>query len=123
MYDVTALIDSGADINILSKKIIPSRYWTTAKRKVLGLGKKNLEFEVSKAAVCFNSKCVKLSFAIVDIPVDCILGNIFLAAVEPHGSVRFPDKSAGMFITVSGERIEIPYVSNTRVSTMVQAMQ
>ena len=89
----------------------------------MGLGTKQLKFEVSKAAVCFDSKCVNLSFAVSDIPVDCILGNIFLAAVEPHGSFRFPNKSAGYFITISGERIELPYVSRTRISPMVQAMQ
>ena len=89
----------------------------------MGLGNKHLEFEVSKAAVCFDSRCVKLSFSVADIPVDCILGNVFLAAVEPHGSFRFPDNSAGYFITISGQRIEIPYISKSRISTMVQAME
>eukprot|EP00253_Pinus_taeda_P016901 PITA_16901 len=63
-----------------------------------------------------------------DIPVDCILGNIFLATVEPHGSARLKGRISGYFISVPTSRgkkkkIVLPYVSSPRVSTMVQAMQ
>jgi len=69
-----------------------------------------------------------MKFAIVDIPVDCILGNVFLAAVEPHGSTRLKGSRAGYFISVptskgGRKRIELPYVSTPRIYTMVQAMQ
>ena len=69
-----------------------------------------------------------MKFAIADIHVDCILGNVFLAAVEPHGSARLKGSRAGYFISVPTskgrrKRIELPYVSTPRVSTMVQAMQ
>ena len=88
MFSLTALIDSGADINIFNTKVIPTKFWVAATRKVVGLGDKTLKYEVSKVAICFDQNCIKLKFAVVEIPVDCILGNVFLAAVEPHGSVR-----------------------------------
>ena len=127
MFPLTALLDSGADVNIFVKKAIPSKFWVSATRKIVGLGKKTLEYEVPKAAVCFDTHCIKLKFAIGDIPVDCILGNVFLAAVEPHGSVRLKGNKARYSIIVptsdgNGKRIQLPYVSNPRVSTMVQAM-
>ena len=72
--------------------------------------------------------CIKLKFAVADIPVDCILGNIFLVAVEPHGSFRTKKDKGGYFITLptssNGPRkIKLPYVSAPRVSTMVQTME
>lgn len=88
MFKLTALIDFGANVNILNKKVIPTKYWMTTERKVIGLGSKTLKYEIRKASICFDNHCITLKFAVADIPVDCILGNIFLATVEPHGSFR-----------------------------------
>ena len=99
-FQMTALLDSGANINILNMKNIPARYWVSAERKVVGLGNKRLQYEVPKASLCFDSHCVYMKFFVVDIPVDCILGNIFLAAVEPHGSARLKGGRSGYFISV-----------------------
>ena len=84
MFPLTTLLDSGADVNIFAKKAIPSIFWVSATGKIVGLGTKTLEYEVPKETVCFDSHCIKLKFAVGDIPVDCILGNAFLAFVEPH---------------------------------------
>ncbi len=128
IFSLTAVIDSGADVNILNTKVIPAKYWVAANRKVIGLGNKILKYEVPKASICFDHHCIKLKFVVADIPVDCILGNVFLGAVEPHGYIRLKGNKAEYFITVPTshgppKRIEIPYVSSPRVSTMVQAMQ
>ena len=124
----TALLDSGADVNILNSKVIPAKYWISAKGKVVGLGNKTLRYEVPKASIGFDQHCIKLKFAISDIPVDWILGNIFLAAVEPHGSIRLKNNKAGYFIIVptsygKSKRIEMPYITSPRISTMVQTIR
>ena len=128
MFEMIALIDYEANINILNMKNIPAKYWVTAEREVVGLGNKKLRYEVPKASVCFESHCIYMKFAIADILVDCILGNIFLAAVEAHGSLRLKGGKAAYFIFVptskgTRKKIELPYISNPRISTMVHTIQ
>jgi len=84
MFEMIALIDLGADINIVNMKNIPAKYSVAIEREAVGLGNKKLPYEVPKASICFDSHCIYLKFAVVDIPVDCILGNVFLTIVEPH---------------------------------------
>lgn len=125
-FQMIALLDFGVDINILNIKNVPAKYWVSVEREVVGLRK--LQYEIPRASLCFDTHCVYMKFAIADIPIDCILGNVFLAVVEPHGSARLKGGRAGYFISVptsKGKRkkIELPYVSSPRISTMVQAMQ
>ena len=92
------------------------------------MGNKELQYEVPEGSICFDKHCIKLKFAISDIPIDFILGNVFLAPVEPHGSARLKDNNAGYFITVPStygrsKKIKLPYISTPRLSTMFQAMQ
>lgn len=99
-----------------------------AEREVVGLGNKMLRYEVPKASFCFDSHCVYLKFAVTDILVDCILGNIFLAVVEPHGSLKLKGGKAGYLIYIptskgTRKKIELPYISNPRISTMVHSMK
>eukprot|EP00253_Pinus_taeda_P016382 PITA_16382 len=84
MFKMIALLDSGADINILNIKTIPTKYLVAAERKVV--------------------------------------------AVEPHGSIRLKGGKVGYFISVptskgTRKKIELPYISNPRISTMVQTVQ
>lgn len=123
-----ALLDFGADINILNIKNVAAKYWVSAEREVVGLGNKKLKYEIPRASLYFDTHCVYMKFSIAYIPVDCILGNVFLALVEPHGSARLKGGRAGYFIYVPTSKgkinkIELPYVSSPRISTMVQAMQ
>ena len=116
MFKLTALIDYEAGVNILNTKVIPAKYWMIVERKVIGLGSKTLKYEIPKASIYFDNHCIKLKFAVADIPVDCILGNIFLVAIEPHGSFRTKKNKGGYFITLptssNGPRkIKLPYVS------------
>jgi len=87
MFSLTALLDSSADVKILNTKVIPAKYWISIERKVVVLGNQSLRYAVPKASICFDEHCIKLKFVVADIPVDCILGNIFLATFEPHGSI------------------------------------
>lgn len=80
--------------------MILAKYWMPAERKVIGLGSKTLKYEILKASICFDNHCIRLKFAVADIHVDCILGNILLAVVEPHGSFRTKKNKGGYFITL-----------------------
>lgn len=123
-----ALTDSSADINILNMKNIPAKYWVTAEREVVGLGNKKLRYEVPKASVCFESHYIYMKFAVADIPVDYILGNIFLATVEAHGSLRLKGGKTGYFISIptskrTRKKIELSYISNPTIYIMVHTIQ
>ena len=79
---------------------------------------------IPKPSVCFDSHCIYLKFPVADILVDCILGNVFLAAVEPHGSLKLKGGKGGYCISVPTckgvrKKIELPYISNPKISTMV----
>jgi len=128
MFNFIALIDFRVDVNILNTKVILAKYWMTVERKVIGLGSKKLKYEIPMASICFDSHCIKLKFVVADIPIDCILGNIFLAAVEPNGSFRTKKNKSGYFITLptslkGPRKIKLPYVLAPRVSIMVQTME
>lgn len=92
------------------------------------LGNKDLLYEVRQASICFKENCIKLKFIVADIPIDCILGNVFLVVVEPHGSAKLKNGKVGYFISIPSsdgklQTIKLPFVSTPRLSTMVQAMQ
>jgi len=54
-FTLRTLIDFGADINVLNKKVIPAKYWTPACRQVTGVGIQDFQYEVSSAAHLFTS--------------------------------------------------------------------
>ena len=71
---------------------------------------------------------MKLKFTVGEIPIDCMLENVFLAAIEPHGLDRFPDGKEIFFISLPNHKgflktLSIPYISTPRISTLVQTMQ
>ena len=88
IFSLRALIDTGANINVLNKKIIPAKYWISAKREVTGLGKQELKYEIPKATIFFHHYCMNVKFTIGNMPIDYILGTPFLEVVEPNGSTR-----------------------------------
>lgn len=94
----------------------------------MGKQENNFQYEVPKATLYLENYYINFQFAVGGIPVDCILGNPFLAAVEPHGSARLDDDRSGYFISIPNQQeylqaIPLPFVSTPRISTMVQAMQ
>lgn len=126
-FTLRTLIDLCANINVLIKKVIPAKYRTFAYRQVTGIGIQDFQYEVSTATLCFSKYCMKMKFAVGNIPVHCILGNIFLVAIEPHGSTRLQDDNAGYFIFVPDNKgflqtVTLPFISTPRISTIVQTM-
>jgi len=64
VFYLNALLDSGADINILNIKNVPAKYWVPAEREVVGLGNKKLKYEIPRASLYFDTHCVYMKFAI-----------------------------------------------------------
>jgi hypothetical protein len=98
VFKLKSLIDSGSDLNILHKDIIPSIYWNKTDHSVIGLGNKSIQmnYEIPKATMCFRDYCLDLKFLLSEIPIACILGTPFLEAIEPHGSERTPEGKQGI---------------------------
>lgn len=62
MFSLRTLIDSGADVNIMNSKVVPEKYWVKSFRQVIGLGNKDLMYEVPQASIFFKYHCIKLKF-------------------------------------------------------------
>lgn len=78
--------------------------------------------------IYFDTYCINVKFEVANIPIECILGNPFLAVVEPHSLARLEDGRSRYFIFVPNNNgyvhtITLPFVSTPRISTMIQEMQ
>lgn len=69
----------------------------------MGLGEQEKKYEIPKATICFQEYCMNLQFFVGNIPIECILGNVFLADVEPHGYARLKYGKARYFIFVPNQ--------------------
>jgi hypothetical protein len=125
-FKLKTLIDTGSDLNMLHKDIIPVSLWQKTQALVVGLGNipNDISFQIPEAILCFQDYCLKLKFLLADIPIACILGTPFLAAVAPHGSTMVTPDKPGYFISIPSPKgkvmIKLPFVSTPRVSDMVQ---
>ena len=90
MFYLNALLDTGLDMNLLNKNLIPCKYWLPSNYPVIGLGNvsTDFDFEVPKGVLWFDQYALGMKFLLVDLPVDYILGTSFLATIETHGSAR-----------------------------------
>jgi hypothetical protein len=95
------LIDTGSDLNLLNKHVIPVSLWEKTELTVTGLGNilNTISFFIPEAILCFQKFCLKMKFFLAEIPVACVLGTPFLAAVSPHGSTKITPDQEGYFIT------------------------
>lgn len=123
IFSLTALIDTGSDINLLDKNKIPAKYWAPSFGSTIGLGNKDTDFqyEVPKGILLLEDYGLGMRFHISDLPIDCILGSPFLSAVEPHGSCLCRKDQPGYFITmpnfrnIPAKRIEFPFISDSHM--------
>ncbi|KAK9705176.1 hypothetical protein RND81_07G038600 [Saponaria officinalis] len=65
--DLTALIDSGADQNVIQEGLIPTMYFrkTTHGLSHAGGDKLEIEFKLPEASICVDNKCIPISFLLV----------------------------------------------------------
>jgi len=101
-FKLKTLIDTGSDLNMLNKHVIPVSLWEKTQAMVVGLGNipNDISFQVLEAVLCFQDFYLKMKFLLADIPVACIIDTPFLAAVSPHGSTMLTPEKPGYFITI-----------------------
>jgi len=103
--------------------VIPVAYWNKTDLNIAGLGNvlTNISYFIPKARLCFNSYCLDLKFFIADIPIACILGTPFFAAVSPHGSTQISPEQSRYFITLGKETIvKLPFISIPKCTNDVE---
>jgi len=128
-FQLKTLIDTGSDLNLLHKNIIPVKFWQKSQASVVGIGNipTKIFFQIPEASLCFKYYCLKLKFFLTDIPIAFILGTLFLAAVSPHGSTMVTKDKPGYFISIpSGQKkiiVKLPFVSTPRTSDIFQTIK
>jgi len=90
VFMLTALLDTGSDMNLINKELILAKYWLPSCGSVVGLGNVNTDFnfEIPKGTLIFEEYALGMKFLISELLIDCILGTLFLSIVEPHGSCK-----------------------------------
>ena len=82
----TALVDSGADLNVIQEGLIPTRYFhkTTHTLWHAGGDKLQIQYKLPKAFICIDNKCIPQSFILAkNISNQVILGTPFLQSIYP----------------------------------------
>lgn len=62
--DFIAMIDSGADLNVIQEGLIPTRYFQKTSHSLshAGGGSLNIKYKLPKAYICKNGNCITSSF-------------------------------------------------------------
>ena len=83
---IMALVDSGADHNIIREGIVPTKYCDKTKEKLFTANNSPLKikYKLSRAHICNNGYCFENIFTIVsDVSYNMILGTPFLTQIYP----------------------------------------
>jgi hypothetical protein len=86
LKDEVALIDSGADLNVIQEGIIPTKYFvkTTQGLTQASGSKLQVNFKLENAYICKNDICIPTPFILVkNLTHKIILGNPFLNIIMP----------------------------------------
>jgi hypothetical protein len=124
-------LDTGSDLNILNKDIVPVQFWHKKKISAVGLGNipTEISYDIPEAILYFRHHCLSLKILLANIPVACISETPFFAAVEPHGSTKLPNGRSGYFISIPSKfekskiSVKMPFISFPRMSPMVYTIE
>jgi hypothetical protein len=122
-FKLKTLIDTGSDLNLLNKTVIPVAYWEKTDLKVSGLGNipTTISYCIPKTIIQFNSHALIAKFYLAEIPVACILGTPFLSMVSPHGSTTISTGQAGYFITLPQKQVlKLPFISQPQCTNDIE---
>lgn len=81
-----AMIDSGADLNVIQEGLIPTKYFQKTSHSLshAGGGSLNIRYKLSKAYICKNGNCIPTSFLLAkDISGQLIFGLPFIYSIYP----------------------------------------
>jgi len=83
---VVVLIDTGADLNCIQERLVPTKYYSKSKETLRSANgsKMQITFEINKAYVCQDNVCFKTTFVLVKNMTDkVILGLPFITLLYP----------------------------------------
>ncbi|KAI8563669.1 hypothetical protein RHMOL_Rhmol03G0127200 [Rhododendron molle] len=118
VLNITALIDTGADLNCIQEELIPSQYYqkTTEKLSSANGSKMIISHKLPTVNICQNEVCFKTSFVLVKNLTDkVILGMPFIYLLYPF-TVNF-DKITSTF---SGQQINFELLSAPSQNDLLQ---
>ena len=84
--EMVALIDSGANMNFIQERLIPTQYYEKTGQKLFATNKKKLdiEYQLQNVHVCQNNYCFKTQFVLIQNMIEpLILGTPFITLVYP----------------------------------------
>ena len=105
----TALVDSGADLNVIQEGLIPTRYFHKTSHTLWHAGgdKLQIQYKIPKAFVCIDNKCISQSFILAkNITNQVILGTPFLHNIY---SIKRID-SKGIIRTFQNDDIFLEFI-------------
>ena len=108
VFEVIALIDSGADVNCIQEGIIPSKFFKKTRERLTFAsgGKMQIEFKIPKAHMCQDNTCFKTTFVLVKNMTDrVILGNPFMCLLYP-----FTTDSEGITTHPFGQPVKFKFL-------------
>ena len=109
--EVTALFDSGADLNCIQEGLIPVKYYHKTNHGLSHAGKGKLEvnYKIPKAYICKDNTCINTSFVLVkNLSNQVILGTPFFDKIFPLIKV---DRT-GITGIYQGKEITFQFITN-----------
>lgn len=85
--ETLALIDTGADRNIIRERLILIKYYKKTTQALFTANDQRLKiiYKLPNAIVCINDTCLYLTFILFqDVGIKVILGNLFIIILEPY---------------------------------------
>ena len=78
IFCLNALLDTGSDMNLVHKDLIPHKYWFPSSYSAIGMGNVSIEmdFEIPKGILLFDEYALGMKFLLSELPIDCILDHL-----------------------------------------------
>ncbi|GAV91257.1 hypothetical protein CFOL_v3_34656 [Cephalotus follicularis] len=107
---ITALIDSGPQMNCIQEGLIPPKYFEKTKQRLSTTNDENLvKFKVTNVNICNKGICIKQSFILIkDFDIEIILGQSFLEIIKP-----FKIKTKGITTKIFQQKILFAFNKKT----------
>ena len=107
------MIDSGADMNCIQERLIPSKYFEKSTERLVSANESQMKikYELNNAHVCHDNVCFKILFVLVKNVTDkVILGLPFINALYP-----FPVEHDGITTDHFGQKVKFKFASKTEI--------
>ena len=114
-FNVIAMVDSGADMNCIQEKLIPSKYFEKSTERLVSANgtQMKIKYELNDAHVCHDKVCFKIHFVLVkNMTNKVILGLPFINALYP-----FLVKHDGITTGPFGQKVKFKFSSKFEIDT------